>query len=46
VVDQASDPTVHDQGGSTAEARWFRRAELDALELTEITAEVLTTLAA
>jgi ADP-ribose pyrophosphatase YjhB (NUDIX family) len=40
-VDVPTDPTVHDVGGSTAEARWFTRAELDALELTEVTSEVL-----
>jgi ADP-ribose pyrophosphatase YjhB (NUDIX family) len=43
-VDRASDPLVHDVGGSTAEARWFTRPELDGLELTEVTAEVLGTL--
>jgi ADP-ribose pyrophosphatase YjhB (NUDIX family) len=40
-VDAPSDPTVHDLGGSTAEARWFTRAELAGLDLTEVTAEVL-----
>jgi ADP-ribose pyrophosphatase YjhB (NUDIX family) len=44
-VDLPSEPVVHDVGGSTAEARWFTRPELDALELTEVTAEVLGTLA-
>ncbi|OLB79197.1 MAG: NUDIX hydrolase [Actinobacteria bacterium 13_2_20CM_2_71_6] len=44
-VDRPGDPTVHDVGGSTAEARWFTRAELATLELTEVTAEVLATLA-
>jgi len=44
-VDRPSDPTVHDVGGSTAEARWFTRTELDALDLTEVTAEVLAQLA-
>ena len=44
-VDLPSDPVVHDVGGSTAEARWFIRTELDALELTEVTAEVLRALA-
>jgi ADP-ribose pyrophosphatase YjhB (NUDIX family) len=44
-VDRPGDPTVHDVGGSTAEARWFVRTELAALELTEVTAEVLATLA-
>ncbi len=40
-VDLPSEPTVHDVGGSTAEARWFTRGELAALDLTEVTAEVL-----
>jgi len=44
-VDLPSDPVVHDMGGSTAEARWFTRTDLAALELTEVTAEVLATLA-
>jgi ADP-ribose pyrophosphatase YjhB (NUDIX family) len=43
-VEVPSVPVVHDVGGSTAEARWFTRPELDALELTEVTAEVLTRL--
>ena len=41
VVDLPGEPTVHDVGGSTAEARWFTRAELATLELTEVTSEVL-----
>jgi len=40
-VDLPGEPTVHDVGGSTAEARWFTRAELAGLELTEVTSEVL-----
>ena len=44
-VERASVPIVHDVGGSTAEARWFERSELGALELTEVTAEVLGTIA-
>jgi 8-oxo-dGTP diphosphatase len=44
-VDLPTDPTVHDVGGSTAEARWFTRVELATLELTEVTGEVLATLA-
>ncbi|HKT01297.1 MAG TPA: NUDIX domain-containing protein [Rugosimonospora sp.] len=40
-VDLASDPRVHDVGGSTAEARWFARGEVAGLDLTEVTAEVL-----
>jgi 8-oxo-dGTP diphosphatase len=43
-VDRPDTPTVHDVGGSTAEARWFTRDELAALELTEVTSEVLATL--
>jgi ADP-ribose pyrophosphatase YjhB (NUDIX family) len=43
-VDLASDPRVHDVGGSTAEARWFDRAEIAGLDLTEVTAEALGTL--
>jgi ADP-ribose pyrophosphatase YjhB (NUDIX family) len=48
-VDVASDPEVHDVGGSTSEARWFTREELGALEpaeLTEVTAEALAATAA
>jgi ADP-ribose pyrophosphatase YjhB (NUDIX family) len=44
-VDRPTDPVVHDVGGSTAEARWFTRAELTALEVTEVTGEVLGGLA-
>jgi hypothetical protein len=44
-VELASDPTVHDVGGSTAEARWFSRREVEGLELTEVTEEVLGRLA-
>ena len=44
-VDRATAPTVHDVGGSTAEARWFTEAEVGSLELTEITTEALTRLA-
>jgi ADP-ribose pyrophosphatase YjhB (NUDIX family) len=43
-VDRPGQPTVHDVGGSTAEARWFTRDELAGLELTEVTAEVLAQL--
>ncbi len=43
-VDLAGDPTVHDVGGSTAEARWFAPTELAALEVTEVTAEALASL--
>jgi ADP-ribose pyrophosphatase YjhB (NUDIX family) len=38
-VEAAEDPTVRDAGGSTAEARWFSRAEVDDLAVTEVTAE-------
>jgi ADP-ribose pyrophosphatase YjhB (NUDIX family) len=41
VVDPAGPPKVHDVGGSTCEARWFDRAELGELELTEVTTEAL-----
>lgn len=40
-VDHARAPQVHDVGGSTSEARWFDRRELEDLELTEVTAEAL-----
>ena len=45
VVDPASDPRVLDVGGSTAEARWFTRPEIAALELSDVTIEALDTLA-
>jgi 8-oxo-dGTP diphosphatase len=44
-VDLATAPTVHDVGGSTAEARWFTADEVGALELTEITSEALNRIA-
>jgi 8-oxo-dGTP diphosphatase len=40
-VDRASEPRVHDVGGSTAEARWFTPDQLAGLELTEVTREAL-----
>ncbi|MBO0868519.1 MAG: NUDIX domain-containing protein [Micromonosporaceae bacterium] len=40
-VDRASEPRVHDVGGSTAEARWFAPGQLAGLELTEVTREAL-----
>jgi 8-oxo-dGTP diphosphatase len=40
-VDRPTRPKVHDQGGSTCAARWFRPAELTDLPLTEVTAEAL-----
>jgi 8-oxo-dGTP diphosphatase len=40
-----TEPTVHDVGGSTGEARWFTASEITALDpaadLTEVTAEAL-----
>ncbi|BCL13931.1 NUDIX hydrolase [Micromonospora sagamiensis] len=44
VVDQPAPPIVADVGGSTCEARWFARDELEALpadRLTEVTAEAV-----
>lgn len=40
-VEAAGDPKVYDVGGSTAEARWFSRAEVGRLPVTEVTAEAL-----
>jgi ADP-ribose pyrophosphatase YjhB (NUDIX family) len=43
-VDHPVPPTVHDVGGSTSEARWFRPEELSALtpdRMTEVTAEAV-----
>ncbi len=40
-VETAGDPKVYDVGGSTAEARWFSRAEVGGLPVTEVTAEAL-----
>jgi 8-oxo-dGTP diphosphatase len=44
-IADATDPRVHDVGGSTVEARWFTQAELAGLsaadDLTEVTAEAL-----
>jgi ADP-ribose pyrophosphatase YjhB (NUDIX family) len=41
-----TEPTVHDVGGSTGDARWFTPAEIAALDpvgdMTEVTAEALT----
>jgi ADP-ribose pyrophosphatase YjhB (NUDIX family) len=49
-VARASVPRVHDVGGSTDLARWFRAADLAALDtaedLTEVTAEALAAVAA
>lgn len=44
VVDRATEPVVHDVGGSTAEARWFASGEIGALDLTEVTVEALAAL--
>jgi ADP-ribose pyrophosphatase YjhB (NUDIX family) len=44
VVDQPAPPTVADVGGSTCEARWFARHELETIpaeRLTEVTAEAV-----
>jgi ADP-ribose pyrophosphatase YjhB (NUDIX family) len=41
LVDRPTPPTVHDRGGSTCDARWFRPAELAELPVTEITREAL-----
>ena len=41
VVDLPTAPTVHDVGGSTAEARWFDPQQLAGLPLTEVTEEAL-----
>lgn len=40
-VDEPSPPRVGEQGGSTAEARWFATSELTGLPLTEVTSEAL-----
>jgi ADP-ribose pyrophosphatase YjhB (NUDIX family) len=41
MVDRPTRPRVRDTGGSTADARWFRRDELAALAVTEVTREAL-----
>lgn len=41
VVERPTRPRVLDSGGSTADARWFRRDELAGLRLTEVTKEAL-----
>jgi ADP-ribose pyrophosphatase YjhB (NUDIX family) len=40
-VDRPTRPRVLDTGGSTADARWFRPAEVPGLPLTEVTSEAL-----
>ncbi|GAA1735427.1 NUDIX domain-containing protein [Luedemannella helvata] len=42
MVDTPTPPTVHDVGGSTAEARWFDPQQLTTLPLTEVTEEALS----
>jgi 8-oxo-dGTP diphosphatase len=41
LVSRPTRPRVLDEGGSTAEARWFHRDELAALPVTEVTSEAL-----
>jgi ADP-ribose pyrophosphatase YjhB (NUDIX family) len=41
VVDAPTAPQVLDQGGSTAEAGWFTRADAASLPLNDLTAETL-----
>ena len=41
MVDRPTRPRVHDRGGSTCDARWFLRAELPELPVTEVTREAL-----
>lgn len=40
-VAHPTEPRVAERGGSTAQARWFRPADLTGLSLTEVTAEAL-----
>jgi ADP-ribose pyrophosphatase YjhB (NUDIX family) len=40
-VDRPTEPLVAEQGGSTAQARWFDPDQLTGLPLTEVTAEAL-----
>ncbi|HEY8473927.1 MAG TPA: NUDIX hydrolase [Natronosporangium sp.] len=40
-VDHPTEPRVGEQGGSTAQARWFTPDQLAGLSLTEVTAEAL-----
>jgi ADP-ribose pyrophosphatase YjhB (NUDIX family) len=42
MVDRPTRPRVHDTGGSTCAARWFTRAQVAALPLTEVTREALS----
>jgi 8-oxo-dGTP diphosphatase len=41
IVDHPTRPRVLDAGGSTAQARWFRREQIDGLPITEVTREAL-----
>jgi ADP-ribose pyrophosphatase YjhB (NUDIX family) len=41
MVDRPTRPRVHDLGGSTCAARWFRHDELSDLPVTEVTREAL-----
>lgn len=41
MVDRPTRPRVHDVGGSTAQARWFRPDDVSRLPVTEVTAEAL-----
>ncbi|MBA3490057.1 MAG: NUDIX domain-containing protein [Longispora sp.] len=41
LVDEPVPPRVYDAHGSTCEARWFARGEVDGLPLTEVTLEAL-----
>jgi 8-oxo-dGTP diphosphatase len=42
MVDRPTRPRVLDAGGSTAEARWFRRDDVSRLSVTEVTAEAMS----
>jgi 8-oxo-dGTP pyrophosphatase MutT (NUDIX family) len=42
LVDRPTPPRVHDTGGSTADARWFRPDEVPGLPITEVTTEALS----
>jgi 8-oxo-dGTP diphosphatase len=41
IVDDPTEPSVAEQGGSTAQARWFTSDQLAGLPLTEVTVEAL-----
>ena len=41
MVDRPTRPRVLDPGGSTAEARWFRAAQVEDLSVTDVTSEAL-----